>query len=424
MQISGRYYALIRFDGPDNDNEHYRVTHFNRESNAFDGPAEVVYLPTVVANQDGVMPFTNDRIESSPAGADGWYIYGACDDSGVFVVQALAPRQLLRLQPGRVITSRDEALRYVSKAGIKNAAARKGQALNAFLPPQGLEPIEAQNDWRAGDEALLIHVYGGIGGEQAEPSLKATPLYWGHFAFGVAQVVPEPLADELVFDIEYFQVYAHNNDGLTSGALHWSRYMGDRQYGWLGTRPVRDVLIRLPCFTGRRGQASITPLALTRRYLEMMTARYRIGGGTGSSLVTPAYNCAQDSNQSLYAAFKVISQNLTRQDHRTFTADNPVQERDLADLLALGRDLDRYLVPFGGARTDWASDAGVLGSSGDMGGLQNVLTALRSWRTMLPSLAARTLIEIFLHHDASAWVLDTYQCGGNNPRISPVMPNV
>ncbi len=424
VQISGRFYALVRFIGPENGKGRYRVTHYCRESGSFDGPDETVLLPPVVPNQEGVLPFTNSGIEQSLAGVDGWYIFGACDRDGVFVVQALAPRRLLRLQPERVIAARKEALAFVGKGGVKKAATRKGQATSVFIIPQGLALEAARDDWREGDEALLIHVYGGIGGKQAEPALKATPLYWGHFAFGVARVVREPLADELSFDIEYFQVYTHNADGLTAGALHWSRYMGDRQYGWLGTRPVRDVLVRLPCFTGRHDRPGITPLALTRRYLEMMTARYRIGGGTGSSQVTPAYNCAQDANQSLYAAFKVISQNLTWQEHAKLTGGDALRERDLADLRALGKELERYLLPFGGARADWASDAGMLGSSIELGMLQNVLTALRSWRTMLPSVAARTLVKIFLTHGASAWVLDTYQVGGNNPNISPVMPNV
>lgn len=424
VQVTGRYYALVRFVGPEGGDGRYRVTHYSRERGAFDGATEIVAMPTVVANQDGVRPFTNVGIEYTPTRADGWYIYGACDRDGVFVVQALAPRRLLRLQPDRVIAVRDEALAFVGKAGVKHAVARKGQSTSVFIAPPGLDPTAAQADWREGDEALLIHVYGGIGGEQAEPALKASPLYWGHFAFGVARVMREPLADELSFDIEYLQVYAHNSDGLISGALHWTRYIGDRQYGWLGTRPVRDVLIRVPCFTGRRGQPSITPLELTRRYLEMMTARYRIGGGAGSSLVTPAYNCAQDANQALYAAFKVISQNLARQEQARLTGGDPARERDLAKLLALGKDLERYLLPFGGARADWASDAGILGGSADMGGLQNLLTALRSWRTMLPSVAARTLVRIFLTHDAAAWVLDTYQVGGDNPQIAPVMPNV
>lgn len=424
VQISGRFYGLVRFDGPEGTEGSYRVTHYRRDSGAFDGPSELVCLPPVVANENGVLPFTSTGIERSPAGSDGWYIYGACNHDGTFIVQALAPRRLLRLQPERVIRDQEAALAMIGKQDAKQAASRRGQAINVFIAPPAMKLDAARADWQEHDEALLIHVYGGIGGKQAEPALKTIPLYWGHFSFGVARVVREPLADELSFDIEYLQVYAHNPDGLISGTHHWSRYMGDRQYGWLGTRPVRDVLLRLPCFTGRRGQSAVTPLELTRRYLEMMTARYRIGGGTGSSLVTPAYNCAQDSNQSLYAAFKVISQNLAAQDRSHFTDGDTMRERDLADLVALGKDLERYLLPFGGARVDWASDAGVLGSSVEKSGLQNVLTALRSWRTMLPSVAARTLVKIFLTHGASAWILDTYQIGGDNPNIAPVMPNV
>jgi predicted Abi (CAAX) family protease len=103
-------------------------------------------------------------------------------------------------------------------------------------------------DWQAGDQALVLHNYGGIGGQQKEPA-AATPIFFGHFAYGRADVVHDPLADELRFDIRYYQVYSHNTDGLIAGTLHWSRYQGDRQMGWLGTRPTCDILIKLDAFT-------------------------------------------------------------------------------------------------------------------------------------------------------------------------------
>ena len=62
-------------------------------------------------------------------------------------------------------------------------------------------------------------------------------------------MVREPLSGDLVFDIEYQQIYIHNTDGIIAGAQHWTRYSGDRQFGWLGTRPIQDVLIKLDCFT-------------------------------------------------------------------------------------------------------------------------------------------------------------------------------
>lgn len=70
-----------------------------------------------------------------------------------------------------------------------------------------------------GDRALLLHVYGGIGGNNKEPA-AATPLFFGHFAYGLATVIQDPLSDERRFEIQYYQVYAHNTDGLTSGTLH------------------------------------------------------------------------------------------------------------------------------------------------------------------------------------------------------------
>jgi predicted Abi (CAAX) family protease len=39
--------------------------------------------------------------------------------------------------------------------------------------------------------------------------------------------------------------------GLIACRHHWSNYMGDRQYGWLNLRPVRDMVIKLDAFTTR-----------------------------------------------------------------------------------------------------------------------------------------------------------------------------
>ena len=43
-------------------------------------------------------------------------------------------------------------------------------------------------------------------------------------------------------------VHTNNIDGLIPGTLHWSRYMGDRQFGFLGFRPVADILLKLDAF--------------------------------------------------------------------------------------------------------------------------------------------------------------------------------
>ena len=40
------------------------------------------------------------------------------------------------------------------------------------------------------------------------------------------------------------------------------------------------------------------------RQLEAMTARYRIGDGTGGTFVGAANNCSQDSNRALFATLR------------------------------------------------------------------------------------------------------------------------
>jgi len=50
--------------------------------------------------------------------------------------------------------------------------------------------------------------------------------------------------------------------------------------------------------------------------------------------------------------------------------------------------------------------------------------AVRSWRTVLPSVAVRTVVDVFLDHGAAAWVLRTNQLGGDDPTIAPFVPNV
>jgi len=175
-----------------------------------------------------------------------------------------------------------------------------------LLSLKGGEIQKALQQWQEGDAALLIHVYGGIGGNKGEPAAKGR-VYFGHFAYGVARIVREPLADELSFDIEYCQVYTQNPDGLIAGRMAWNRYMGDRQFGWLGTRPVIDILVKWDAFTADYDFQSVKRSALEsllEEQLKPMMARYRIGDGTGGTYVEPAHNCSQDSNQAFYGAIK------------------------------------------------------------------------------------------------------------------------
>ncbi len=427
MVITGRYYGLVQFQGSVDDSDQYRVIHFNPASRQFDGEEEVVLLPQVVADQNDSFPSVNHQVEASPLNETGWYIYGAQNRAGQFVVQSLAPRSLLRLQPERVISGADAGYKFIHQETWSDVAAQKGQIQSVLIATElNASPQAAIDDWQEGDQALLLHVYGGIGGKKKEPA-AASPLFFGHFAYGLAEVVREPITSDLCFNIRYYQVYTNNTDGLPAGALHWSRYMGDRQFGWMGSRPVADILIKHDAFTGYydspTGQKQ-SPLNLMLNQLYVMLARYRIGDGTGGTYVGIANNCAQDSNRALFASLKQIEHLMQLQSDWLYTWRNqyPDQWQRFQQLIQLERSLKHQLQPFGSPRTDWERNEYNLGSSLEDKPIRNLISGLTSWRTLLPRLACDRIAQVFLQQGASVWVLRTNQVGGYDPDIEPIAP--
>lgn len=388
VQISGRYYALVRFLAPFGD-DRYTVGHFNRETREFDGPRETFRLPPVVTDVEGREPSSSRGIEHTPLNAAGWYAYGSPDASGLFVVTALAPRALAGLQAERIVPcGNGDEYRYVRRISWPDVVASKGTTLSVRL---------GDEDWKLGDTALLMHVYGGIGGKQGE-AVAGKPFYPGHFAFGSAEVVHDPLADEPRFEIVYRQVYAHNRDGIVAGAIHWSRYLGDRQFGWSGLRPVCDVLLKTEGFR----------LDSFVEQLDALTARYRIGNGTGASYVSAFNNCTQDSCRALLSILRRVDRLAAPGTSRR-------------EILGLTRDLRRRLQPFGQASRPGTGNEFSLDSTFEDGPLDQLRLALGSWRLIFPRLASNTIVEAFLKHGASGWVLGTDQLG-DRPEIEPVVP--
>ena len=239
-------------------------------------------------------------------------------------------------------------------------------------------------------------------------------------------MVHDPLSDEKRFEIEYYQVYTHNTDGLTAGTVHWSRYMGDRQFGWVGARPVCDILIKFEPFTGSFdvSGARRSPLGMMVAQLETMTARYRTGGGTGATYVGPANNCSQDSNQALFASIRSLSQAIDANQAmlQTWLQNHPDQAHQYQQLLGLKDSLYWKLQPFGAPRADWESNEFNLGTTLEDDPLRNLWVGLGSWRTLFPRKASDAIVQEFLKYGASAWVLRTNQVGGYDPEIEPISP--
>lgn len=427
VQITGRYYGVVRFVQPIG-NDQFQVVHFNTTSRQFDGPTETVLVPLVMqAPAYGSHPSTTRDIEKGPLNEQGWYIYGAKNTAGQFVVQAIAPRALLRIQPDRIISGKAASQRYILKECWENAVAHKGQISSVLCVSDGENRNNQAliDDWKEGDRALVVHTYGGIGGNHKEPA-AGTPIFFGHFAYGLAEVVLDPLTQELRFDIRYHQVYTHNTDGLIAGTIHWSRYMGDRQLGWAGSRPTCDLLIKLDAFTDSYtfNDSEQSPLNTMMTTLQVMTARYRIGDGTGGTFVGLANNCSQDSNQALFSCLQQTENKLqANQDWlRNWAAEHPEQRERFAQLLALQQELKRELQPLGGPRADWEKNEFNLGSTLEDNPLRNLLTGLGSWRTIFPRLSSDKIARIFLKYGASIWVLRTNQIGGYDPDIAPIAP--
>jgi predicted Abi (CAAX) family protease len=428
VEITGRYYGLVRFEASIGDTDRFQVRHFNASTREFDGLMEVVRLPQVVLAQGyHSYPSTTNQLEQSAFNETGWYIYGAKDAAGFFVVQALAPRSLFRLQPDRVVFGSKASYRYIRRESWANAITQKGKISSVLcVGKRQIQEIQpAIDEWKIGDRALLLHVYGGIGGNKKEPA-AATPIFFGHFAYGVATVVHDSLSDERRFEIQYYQVYTHNTDGLTAGTLHWSRYMGDRQFGWLGTRPVCDILIKFEPFTDyfEINGMRVSALNMMLNQLEAMTARYRIGDGTGATYVGPANNCAQDANQALFASLRSLSEAINNHQTllQTWLANNPMQSQRYQKLLDVKAKLYHRLQTLGSPRMDWETNEFNLGTTLEDEPLRNLWTGLSSWRTLLPRKASDTIVQVFLEEGASVWVLRTNQIGGYDPDIEPISP--
>lgn len=428
VQIPGRYYGLVSVHRQELGSDRVQVQHFNSDSRQFDGDSETVLIPQVLAGQNGIRPSTIDGIEQSPFNATGWYIYGAANAQGVFVVQAIVPRALVRLQPDEIVLGKQAGLTYINQRNWSNTPAHKGTGWTALLDPTASTPETALNRWQEGDRAIVLHLFGGIGGKLAEP--KQFGVVTGHFAYGTAEVVREPLTEEVQFEILYQQVYAHNTNGIVAGTLHWAEYMGNLQRGWLGTRPVSDIVVKLDTVTQDYdfGGVVLSPLTEFVRQLQIMTARYRTGDGTGASTVTPATSCVQDANQALYVAIKRFEQQVqstpTIQQWLTEHPQDGEAQR-FRELVQLGRSLENQLIPLKIVRRDWQQNAQTLmGARPDPGWFSTTRAALTSWRSLLPRRAHDEVSAILLHHHAALWFIRTNQIGGDNPDILPLAPTV
>lgn len=439
IQITGTLTGLVKILGNDNSrkstcngdrscpNEYFRVQHYEANSQGFDGQIETIRIPQMPAKKSGLLPSTIRDLDRSPAGIQGWYIYGERDRQGLFTVAAIQPRSLFTLTPQREIVDADEKLDYFDRQHWENTVQNRGKL--SQIKFVGSPSKDRQE--KLGNRSLAIHLFGGIGGKTGD-SVGLPLTVTGHFAYGIATVVRDKFTGELQWAIDYNQIYAHNRDGIISGKQDWATYLGHLQRGWLATRPVSDLLISYPPVTEDYdfGGIKLSPLTELQRQLNIFAARYRTGDGTGSASVTPATSCVQDANQALYVTIQQLNLQISAQPQIQAWIDaHPQHPQTLRfrQLQALGADLENTLAPLGIVRQDWQQNAAKLaGIESDRGfsSSRNPLAGLVSWQTMLPRGAQDGIAKIFSRHGATIWFLNTYQVGGVNLDIFPIAPTI
>ncbi|NJM47109.1 MAG: CPBP family intramembrane metalloprotease domain-containing protein [Alkalinema sp. RU_4_3] len=441
---AGRFYGLVKVlstidqanfvpkDCPGSKpcpSELFRVQHYNAKTQTFDGEIDTVRIPQQPRDAINLFSSTPRDLAIASSGQAGWYIYGAQDKDGLFTVQALKPRVLFQLSPQTTITDQTQGLDYLKNLYWRNTEKHAGQIKSILINPQ-----KSEETWAIGSQAVFMHLFGGRGGPQGEKPMLGTVT--GHFSYGLAQVVQEPLANELQWDLRYQQVYATNMEGIIAGTNSWAAYMGDLRRGWAATRPVSDVLVKLDLVEDYDfgGNLLISPLQEFSRQLQVISARYRIGDGSGTAVVTPATSCVQDSNQALFATVqqirKTVAESSAIQAWLKANPQSPTAER-FRRLVLFGDEVERQLMPLGIVREDWKTNSEALSGTeirdrtfrrASYEGLDNVLAALTSWRTMLPRQAQDELSTLFLNRGAKLWLLQTNQVGGHNPDVFPIAP--
>jgi predicted Abi (CAAX) family protease len=459
-QITGNLRGLVKILGVDHTisadlptacpgeklctSEYFLAQHYNPQAQQFNGEIDTIRIPQAPARPFGLFPSAIKDLAKSPAGSQGWYIYGDFRaKSPFFTVESIQPRSLSSIahfgtaqhqslvpkaiapaqESEQEITNTDDRLDYFDRQHWQNTPQRQGQ-----LERVGFAPRQTP---KLGDKALVIHSFGGIGGKNADiPGVWQTVT--GHFAYGLATVVQDDFTRELQWDINYNQIYAHNPDGIVAGKQDWATYMGNLQRGWLGTRPVSDLLITYPPVTEDYdfGGIKISPVAELQQQLHLFAARYRTGDGTGNTSVNPGSSCVQDANQALYITIQRLTDRIHSQPQiQAWLTAHPQdqQTQRFQKLQDLSAELQQSLIPLGIVRSDWQQNAAKLVGINQNPSFQtssNPLIGLVSWRTMLPRGAQDGMGKMFSRLGAGMWFLNTYQVGGVNPDIVPIAPTI
>ncbi len=437
VQICGSHVALVKFSGAANGN--FRsVTHYNPAARAFSGPSETVSIAprTYIPGKKDIVSSTVDIEKSNFNYNGGYYIYGI-PRSGGFEVMALEPRGANSLAPSQYLGGKANAKKYISSKHFSEMSP--GMRRSTLIMPETAAPLTyARNDggdtadyirknWPIGTYSIVVHLFGWRKNTlTGESGAQAFGIVTGHFAFGIASVIIDPFTGEKRFDIEYKQVYAHNNTGIISGAHKWHSYMGSLKRGWMYTIPVSDTIIQLPeLMPYDIAGWKIDPLKGFSRVTEMMMAVYRTGAGSGVSMVRPDISCVQDSHYALYASLMVFENGILGSPKAVeWIKNNPGSDgvKRFNSLRNLVQQLKDRTTILGVARKDWrAHFSNPLGTR-DPGKAEQVIRALLSIKSVFPRDGNDNLLNLATDRSARMWSILTAMSGGKIEGLWPITP--
>lgn len=424
VQVTGTSYMAAAIRRHVSDNQ-WEVQHFNVQSGSFDGEKETIAIPASVTCASGklaTVQYLEDHIGSE------WYFYGSANEKGVFEVEALESYHAVSLEkPGEIIVDEKTAISFIDGENWKQTPTKGGTWHTALLDLSATSPEMALGEWKEDDRCLLLHLFGGIEGVASDrvPVLGAVG---GHFAYGLATVVRDAVTKDLCFDIDYTQIYGHNVNGIISGHVKRSSYGGDLLRGWLGVRPISDIVVKFDLVTRDYtfGFFTLSPMNEFVRELDIMMARYRVGDGTGAAIVTPSRSCVQDSSQALYVALNHVEDMRKAQpDIDAWLENHPddpetIRYRKLQDF---GRALEKDLVPLGIVRRDWKqNERDMVGAVQSSNPSKVFLRALFSWQTCFPRRAQDEMAKLLLKYGGKLWFIRTNQIGVTVPGAAPLAP--
>jgi predicted Abi (CAAX) family protease len=287
------------------------------------------------------------------------------------------------------------------------------------------QSMSVSKQWPVGRKYILMHLFGWRKLATAKPGvMDLLNLVTGHFAFGFAEIVKDRFTGEPRWDIEYKQVYGHNREEVVSGSIKWHAYMGNLRRGWMYSIPVADTIIDIPELQPYKiNGKTINPMRGLARELEKMMAKYRVGSGSGCSMVRPDVSCVQDSHCALNSGLYLLINGLGKQpDIIAWQKTGSAEAQRFQALKELGRDVEKTITSFGTTQGNWKEFIATPFGTRNPEKVRALVNSIKSIRTVFPRGAYDHLMSLSAKKGYSMWTILTCQIGGVIPGLVPQKP--